>query len=124
MNLRTNGHARTLTSVRISIRRGSPMNQPTQSLKGILSTRRVPTILAVAAALATITTAASAASLSGSLNTSPTAPVNLTTEGTLDWAVWNYSTNPINGTQTAGPSNRKNGVTPVIGSATTLVGNA
>jgi hypothetical protein len=99
------------------------MHQPIQRLKGILSARRVPVILA-AVAFTAITPAAPAASLSGSLNTSPTGPVDLTNQGTLDWAVWNYSTNPINGTKTAAPSNRKSGVTPVIGSATTLVGNA
>jgi hypothetical protein len=67
---------------------------------------------------------ASAAELTGSLNTSPTGPIDLTSEGPADWAVWNYPQTAINGTKTAPPSNRKAGVTPVIGDVTTLLGNA
>lgn len=100
------------------------MNQPTQSVKGILSARRIPLAIA-AAAVSAIATAAPAASLSGSLTTNPTGPVDLTNQGSRDWAVWNYTTNPINGTQkTIAPSNRKAGVIPAISSATTLVGAA
>jgi hypothetical protein len=82
---------------------------------------------AAAAALGVLVSVpAPAAVLTGSVSTTVTGPVNLTTEGTTDWAVWNYSTNPITtpASQTAGPSNRKAAVTPAIGSATTLVGNA
>jgi hypothetical protein len=66
----------------------------------------------------------SAAVLSGSLNTSPTGPIDLTAEGPRDWAVWDYPQSTINGTKTAPPSNRKAGVTPVISDVTTLLGNA
>lgn len=73
---------------------------------------------------AILTAHAGAAVVSGALIT-PTGPEDLTADGTTDWAVWNYTTNPISGTnKTIAPSNRKAGVTAVIGSATTLVGAA
>jgi hypothetical protein len=66
---------------------------------------------------------ASAALLSGSPSASPPQPENLTTDGTFDWAIWNYTTNPINGTNNIPASNRKNGVTALISNVTTLLGN-
>jgi hypothetical protein len=86
--------------------------------------RKAAVGFAVAMLAGILTSPVSAAVLSGSLNTAPAQPADLTALGSRDWAVWDYSQSSINGTKTAPPSNRKAGVTPVIGSVTTLVGNA
>jgi len=90
----------------------------------VVSTRRVAAGICLAMLAGVLAPRASAAVLSGSLNTSPTGPIDLTAEGPRDWAVWNYQQGSVNGTKTAPPSNRKTGVTPVIGDVTTLLGNA
>jgi hypothetical protein len=86
--------------------------------------RRVAAGVFVAVLAGLFAPRASAAVLSGSLNTSPTSPIDLTAEGPRDWAVWNYQGSTINNTKIAPPSNRKADVTPVISSVTTLLGNA
>ena len=62
---------------------------------------------------------ASAATLSGSVTTSVSSPVNLTNEGPVDWAIWDY-TAAAQGTSGA-PSNRKLGGT-AIGNMSAVVG--
>jgi hypothetical protein len=60
-----------------------------------------------------------AASLSGSVTTTVPSPVNLTAEGTLDWAIWDYRA-AANGASGA-PLNRKLGGT-AIGNASAVSG--
>lgn len=62
---------------------------------------------------------APAALLNGSVTTSAPTSVDLTSDGTVDWAIWDYQTSST-GTSGA-PSNRKAGGT-AIGSASALLG--
>ena len=97
-----------------------------QTCKGWIGAalRKVAVGVAVALLAGILTPPVSAAVLSGSLDIAPAQPADLTASGTRDWAVWDYRQATINNTPTAPPSNRKASVTPVIGSVTTLVGNA
>lgn len=81
----------------------------------------VSSVLAAAcfAAAAGFAGLASAATLTGSVSTIPPAVVNLTTEGTADWAIWDYQTSAT-GTSGA-PSNRKAGGA-LIGNMTAALG--
>ena len=74
---------------------------------------------AVAAWAGVAGASASAASLSGSVTTTVPSPVNLTAEGALDWAIWDYR---ASGSGASGaPSNRKLGGT-AIGNASAING--
>ena len=74
-------------------------------------------LFAALAALA-LTSAGYSAVLTGSLNTAPPTSVNLTTEGTFDWAIWNISTSLSTPRL---PTNTKNGGPQAI-SAISAVG--
>jgi len=87
------------------------------------STRWLRPLAVAAVALLFASPAAEAAVLIGSVDTNPgTANVNLTTQGDLDWAIWNLNgTAVVPGT----PTNRKNLVspaTPFIGPTLSTVG--
>jgi hypothetical protein len=72
--------------------------------------------------------AASAAVLNGSVSTTSPANVNLTAEGTIDWAIWDYQSGTT-GT-TGAPSNKKvggsavSGVTALLGTPRGITGTA
>jgi hypothetical protein len=57
---------------------------------------------------------ASGASLTGTVNTAPGTAVNLTNDGSVNWAIWNYSS--ATDTATVAPSNTK-GTPPTSGQA-------
>jgi hypothetical protein len=65
-----------------------------------------PLVLGFAVLTAWAVSEAAAATLTGSVNTAP-GPANLTTEGTLDWAIWNYSASTS--ALSIAPSNEKSG---------------
>jgi hypothetical protein len=58
--------------------------------------------------------------LTGSVNLTPPATEDLTADGPVDWAIWDYQAGSAGGS--GAPSNRKTGVTPVIGNVSGVLG--
>jgi hypothetical protein len=58
--------------------------------------------------------------LTGSVNLTPGSPEDLTADGPVDWAIWDYQVGTAG--VSGAPSNRKSGVTPVIANISGVLG--
>src|SRR4051794_22367736 len=74
----------------------------------------------VVAAGLIVGSSARGAVLTGSVNLTPPSTKDLTADGPVDWAIWDYQAGSAGGS--GAPSNRKSGVTPVIGNVSAVLG--